>query len=206
VIVLSGLGRAVFVHKVGLSLSLQSLFKIIMRFTQKSATLASVLLLATCSLPTLDALVLERDPDVTTLTEQSKFPGFSIEDDYYLDDPNLSAPCKDALTQTIFCDEYISDYGDEPEWRGFIDTTETSYDSVCDASCGASIRSYWDGIVKECAGYKARGVTTITVVAGRLWEAWNETCHYDAESGRNCNGNLTQLWDLLLIVVANELR
>lgn len=162
-------------------------------FTTGSTSLASILLLATCSLPTLNALVLERDPNTASLTERSKFSGFLLEEESYLDHLELPASCKNALVQTILCDDYISDYGDPPKWRGYVDTNETSYESVCDASCGASIHSYWDGIIKECAGYIYQEEATLNLGAGRLWEAWNETCYYDPESGRNCNGKLLRL-------------
>lgn len=161
-----------------------------MRFTPRSASLASVLLLATCSLPTLNALSLEPGLDTTSLTERSKFSGFRLVEDGDLDDWGFPTSCNNALTQTIFCDEYISAYGDEPTWRGYIDTNETSYESICDASCGASIRSYWDGIVTECAGYIYQENATLNLRAGWFWEAWNETCYYDPESGRNCNGKV----------------
>lgn len=162
-------------------------------FTTGSTSLASILLLATCSLPTLNALVLDRDPDTASLTERSKFSGFLLEEESYLDHLEMPASCKNALMQTILCDDYISDYGGPPKWRGYVDTNETSYESVCDASCGASIHSYWDGIVKECAGYIYQEEATLNLGAGRLWEAWNETCYYDPESGRNCNGKLLRL-------------
>jgi len=162
-------------------------------FTTGSTSLASILLLATCSLPTLNALVLEPTLDVVSLTERSKFPGFRLEEAEWLEDVELPASCKNALTQKIFCDEFISDYGDVPKWRGFVDTNQTSYESVCDASCGASIRSYWDGIVKECAGHIFQENATWNLGAGWVWEAWNETCYYDPESGRNCNGKSTRL-------------
>ncbi|CAD0106039.1 unnamed protein product [Aureobasidium uvarum] len=125
-------------------------------------SLASVLLLATCSLPALNALVLEWDVNVTSLTERSKFPGFTL--GYYddLDDLDLPIPCQNALQQKIYCDDYISDYDGEPRYRGYVDTEETSYESL------------WNN-------------GTITVGAGRLWEAWNETCYYDPDSGHNCN-------------------
>lgn len=163
-------------------------------FTFASTSLASILLLATSSLPILSALVLDPNLDVTSLNERSKFSGFRLqEDDAFLEDLGLPASCNNALTQTIFCDRFVSKYGDIPTWRGVIDTNETSYESVCDASCGASIRSYWDGIVKECAGNIFREDWTLNLQAGWLWEAWNETCYYDPESGRNCNGKLIRI-------------
>lgn len=172
-------------------------------FTTGSTSLASILLLATCSLPTLNALASEPIPDATSLTEGSEFYGFQLEEAEYLDSRGLPASCITALTQMIYCDAYVYEFGGEPRWRGYVDTNETSYESVCDASCGASIRSYWDGIVKECAGHKFSSNTTITIGAGRLWEAWNETCYYDPDTGRNCNGNFIRSEHLG--VVANEL-
>ncbi|KEQ72802.1 hypothetical protein M436DRAFT_63980 [Aureobasidium namibiae CBS 147.97] len=156
-------------------------------FTALSTSLASIPLLATCSLPTLNALVSESNADATSLTEGSEFYGFQLEEAGYLDSRGLPASCINALTQMIYCDAYVYDFGGEPRWRGYVDTNETTYESVCDASCGASIRSYWDGIVEECAGHNFSSNTTITIGAGRLWEAWNETCYYDPDSGRNCN-------------------
>lgn len=162
--------------------------------TTGSTSLASILLLVTCSLPTLNALVSDPNLGVTSLTERSNFSGFRLEDDdEFLEGLGLPASCNNALTQTIFCDEFVSKYGDIPTWRGVINTNETSYESVCDATCGASIRSYWDGIVKECAGNIFREDWTLNLRAGWLWEAWNETCYYDPESGRNCNGKSIRL-------------
>ncbi|KAH0294746.1 hypothetical protein KCU62_g111, partial [Aureobasidium sp. EXF-3399] len=132
-------------------------------------------------------LVHKSNADATSLTEGSEFYGFQLEEAGYLDSRGLPASCINALTQMIYCDAYVYDFGGEPRWRGYVDTNETTYESVCDASCGASIRSYWDGIVEECAGHNFSSNTTITIGAGRLWEAWNETCYYDPDSGRNCN-------------------
>ncbi|KAI4725693.1 hypothetical protein E4T49_06589 [Aureobasidium sp. EXF-10728] len=160
-----------------------------MIFAQGS--LASVLLIATCCLPTLNAHVLERDLVANSLTQRS-FEGFTL--GYYddLSDLNLPVSCQNALQRRIYCDSAVANYTDVPTWRGDVDTEKTSYESVCDDSCGASIRSYWDGIVKECDQSWDPDTLTIDAV-GWLWEAWNETCYYDPETGRNCNEVINEL-------------
>ncbi|KAI5229231.1 hypothetical protein E4T46_01629 [Aureobasidium subglaciale] len=157
-----------------------------MRSFSQSVLLASTLLTATCQLSAATDSVLERDVDADVLVARSEFLGFSMYKKGEVEATDLPSSCKTALTQKVLCDNQIADYGGELQWRGYVFTEITSYESVCDASCGDSIRSYFDGVAKECAGLKVFDQIN-TFKAGRLLEGWTETCYYDPESGRNCN-------------------
>lgn len=128
-------------------------------------------------------------PNATDLTAQRTFPGFSI---YQLSDLNeldLPESCQTALTRKIICEDTVQGYN-EPVWRGSIEDKEL-YDEVCDALCGDSLRSYFEDVSQACAGYNITGAP-LTMDGGYTWEAWNETCYIDPQSGRYCNGMLSQ--------------
>ncbi|KAI5235401.1 hypothetical protein E4T43_09300 [Aureobasidium subglaciale] len=154
--------------------------------TSHSVLLASALLLATCQLSVATDLAVDRDVDAEILIPRSDFVGFSMYKKGLVEATDLPSSCKTALTQKILCDNQIADYGGELQWRGYVFTAISSYESVCDTSCGDSIRSYYDGVAKECAGLRVFDQIN-TLDAGRLLEGWTETCYYDPESGRNCN-------------------
>ncbi|KAI5208108.1 hypothetical protein E4T39_01505 [Aureobasidium subglaciale] len=149
-------------------------------------------MLATCHLSTAIDSAHERGVTGDNLKTRSEFSGFSIYEQERVDRTDLSAACKSALTQKIHCDDYIEEYGGDPSWRGYVDPEVTLYESVCDASCGDSIRSYFDVVSKDCAGLKVFGELS-TERAGRFLEGWKETCYNDPDSGRNCNGWLTSI-------------
>ncbi|KAG9933674.1 hypothetical protein KCU98_g985, partial [Aureobasidium melanogenum] len=123
-------------------------------------------------------------PNATVLTAQRTFPGFSIWQPTELDELNLSESCQTALTRKILCEDTVQGY-DGPAWRGSIEDKEL-YDEVCDASCGASLRSYYQDVSQACAGYNMTGAPP-TMDGGYMWEAWNETCYIEPQSGRYCN-------------------
>jgi hypothetical protein len=120
-------------------------------------------------------------------TGRRKFSGFSVYQQPWLDDLNLPATCKTALTQRILCDGAVQDFS-EPSYRGSIENS-TLYQEVCDVSCGSSLRSYYDTVSRACAGFNITNAPP-TKVAGYLWEGWNETCYTEPSSGRFCNGKL----------------
>lgn len=124
-------------------------------------------------------------PNATDLSIQRTFPGFTIYKSPDLDELNLPDTCQTALTRKILCNDTVQGY-DGPAWRGVIEDKK-SYDEVCDASCGASLRSYYQDVWQACAGYNITG-TPPTMYAGYMWEAWNETCYIEPQSGRYCNG------------------
>ncbi|KAH0386232.1 hypothetical protein KCU92_g2809, partial [Aureobasidium melanogenum] len=123
-------------------------------------------------------------PNATDLSIQRTFPGFTIYKPSDLDELNLPDNCQSALTQKILCEDTVQEY-DQPTWRGSIEDKEL-YDEVCDASCGDSLRSYFEDVSEACAGYNITGAPP-TMYGGYMWEAWNETCYIEPQSGRYCN-------------------
>lgn len=124
-------------------------------------------------------------PNTTVPTAQRIFPGFSIWQPTELDGLNFPESCQTALTRKILCEDTVQGY-DGPAWRGSIEDKKL-YDEVCDASCGASLRSYYQDVSQACAGYNITGAP-LTMDGGYMWEAWNETCYIEPQSGRYCNG------------------
>lgn len=124
-------------------------------------------------------------PNATDLSAQRTFTGFTVYKPSDLDNLNLPEDCQTALTQKILCEDTVQEY-DGPAWRGSIADKEL-YDEVCEASCGASLRSYYQEVSQACAGYDTSGVPP-SMYGGYMWEAWNETCYIEPQSGHYCNG------------------
>jgi hypothetical protein len=120
-------------------------------------------------------------------TGERTFSGFSIYEQSWLSELDLPEICQTALSERILCDENVQDFS-EPAYRGSIEDN-TLYQDVCDASCGASLRAYYENVSRACAGYNVTGAPP-TKVGGYLWEGWNETCYTEPSSGRYCNGTV----------------
>ncbi|KAL3438555.1 pectin lyase-like protein [Aspergillus tetrazonus] len=96
----------------------------------------------------------------------------------------LPNACKTSLTQLVKCDPYALMFLDET-YRGSLENA-TLTDSVCDESCAASLKSWFDNVDSTCAGYNVSG-SAATKYGGQVWSGWNETCLRDSTSGEYCN-------------------
>lgn len=118
-------------------------------------------------------------------TGPRNFVGFKLYDRTpWFNRLTVSEWCKNALVETIQCDETIQTWT-TPAYRGHISNV-TLRDRVCDSGCAASISRYYGNVEKSCAGQEVGGKPMFDKVA-YLWQAVNETCHVD-DDGVNCNG------------------
>ncbi|KAJ5553987.1 hypothetical protein N7513_003946 [Penicillium frequentans] len=97
---------------------------------------------------------------------------------------SLPNGCKTSLTQLVKCDAYALMFLDET-YRGSLDN-DTLTDSICDASCAASLKTWFENVGSTCAGYNVSG-SAATKYGGQVWSGWNETCLIDSTSGDYCN-------------------
>jgi hypothetical protein len=134
-------------------------------------------------------------------TGQRTFSGFDVYEQSWVEGLNLPNTCKTALTQRILCDEIVEGFS-EPSYRGSIDNS-TSYQEVCDASCGSSLRSYYENVFRACAGYNVTNAPP-TKLGGYLWEGWNETCYVQPGSDRYCNGTSTQIYAKKFVLISSN--
>ncbi|OOQ88034.1 LysM domain protein [Penicillium brasilianum] len=112
------------------------------------------------------------------------FAGFQV---YTSDDDilrGLSSSCVTALTQNIACHLWVSTWA-EPSYHGSL-YNHTLTDSICDPSCGLSLKSWFDGVQTSCAGQNITGAMP-TKVGGYMYEGYNETCSTDSTTGEYCN-------------------
>ncbi|KAJ5613709.1 hypothetical protein N7528_007363 [Penicillium herquei] len=120
------------------------------------------------------------------VTGSREFPGFYIwsadTDADFL--TGLPASCKTSLTQLITCDSYSQRFLAH-SYRGSLDN-DTLTDSVCDATCGNSLKSWFDNVSSDCAGYNVSD-SAATKYGGQIWSGWNETCLKDTATGEYCN-------------------
>lgn len=118
---------------------------------------------------------------------QRDFPGFTLYNSTIDEDglDGLPEVCKTALTATIKCDLYVSRFR-ELRYRGVLESSNLT-DSVCDASCGESLKSWFNTVTTSCNGYQVNGAIPDRA-GGIVWAGWNETCLVDPSTGRYCNG------------------
>ncbi|KAF3386940.1 Glucan 1,3-beta-glucosidase [Penicillium rolfsii] len=96
----------------------------------------------------------------------------------------LPSACKTSLTQLVRCDIWASTFLGEL-YRGSL-YNDTLTDSVCDESCGESLKSWFDSVATDCAGYNVSS-STPTKYGGQIWSGWNETCLKDPTTDEYCN-------------------
>lgn len=113
------------------------------------------------------------------------FPGFPVYTLHGLRNQILPDPCKTALTAKILCDYWVQSFT-EPAYHGSLGNASLT-DSICDESCGESLRSWFDNVNANCEGYTVAG-DILTLYGGRMWAGYNGTCLTDPETGRYCNG------------------
>jgi len=126
---------------------------------------------------------------------QRKFPSFQVyEAGDWLSSWKFPDKCNTALTALIDCDDFISDWT-APAWRGALENA-TLTDSICDAGCGVSLASYFNGVVSSCAGYNMSDFP-LTIPGGYIWDGYNQTCQTDKTTGLYCNGEFIRNPDIL---------
>ncbi|OKP10023.1 hypothetical protein PENSUB_4576 [Penicillium subrubescens] len=96
----------------------------------------------------------------------------------------LPSACKTSLTQLVRCDIWASTFLGE-SYRGSLHN-DTLTDSVCDESCGESLKSWFDSVATDCAGYNVSS-SAPTKYGGQIWSGWNETCLKDPTTDKYCN-------------------
>lgn len=116
------------------------------------------------------------------------FTGFQILEQDDIDGLTDYVPeaCKSALMSRIVCDDYMKHFG-RRSYRGSLGNISLT-DSVCDAGCGESLQSWFTSVEISCNSHNISNALP-TLLGGRLWAAWNETCLRDPNgSGAYCNG------------------
>jgi hypothetical protein len=113
------------------------------------------------------------------------FEGFSLYTADSVLDLDLSTSCQTALTQVVKCDYSVATF-QETKYHGSLDN-KTLTESVCDPTCGDSLKTWFNSVSLSCSGSNITGAVP-TIIGGRVWAAWNETCLEDPTTGLNCNG------------------
>lgn len=119
------------------------------------------------------------------VTGERKFPGYRVWTTGLLDQLYgllLPDACTSALTRIIVCDNRTEEF-QVPGLAVWYGNTNT--ETVCAASCGESLKSWFDSVAVACVGYKLRD-TLPTLLGGRIWDAWNQTCLKDPATGKYC--------------------
>lgn len=69
----------------------------------------------------------------------------------------------------------------------------TMTDLLCDSSCGAILKSWFDNVASNCANQAIGGDTPPTLLGGYIWDGYNQTCLKDPTTGDYCTGKLSLL-------------
>lgn len=114
------------------------------------------------------------------------FPGFQVYTPELVEGiPSYLPPtCKSALAQKVDCDSFLLQYA-VPQSHGAL-RNATITDSVCDAGCGESLRSWFLGVDSACQGYSINNAAP-NLAGGRIWAGYNETCFRDESNTKYCN-------------------
>jgi hypothetical protein len=121
---------------------------------------------------------------------QRKFPGFQVYTAKEVDGWNTQVltSCRTALTQLIECEDTIETFA-RLELRDTVGNS-TLADAMCDKSCGQSLSSWFNNVFKTCEGFEADNGTPLTMMGGRMWAGYNETCLRDDGNTQYCVGEL----------------
>ncbi|TPX10950.1 uncharacterized protein E0L32_008156 [Thyridium curvatum] len=117
---------------------------------------------------------------------EREFPGYQVWTAGMLDrlsGPMLPEQCQKALTEVILCDNRTELFQASAlrSWQGSVEAT----DKVCRASCGKSLKSWYDTVSIACAGHMVNDALP-TLLGGRIWDGWNQTCLKDPASRKYC--------------------
>ncbi|KAI3194501.1 CAZyme family GH55 [Penicillium roqueforti] len=118
-------------------------------------------------------------------------PGFYVWDANTDADLMTGLPdsCKTSLTQLVGCDSYARLFLAE-SYRGSLGN-DTLTESVCDESCGVSLKRWFDNVASDCKGYNVSD-SAATKYGGQIWSGWNETCLKDTRTGEYCNDLISE--------------
>lgn len=122
----------------------------------------------------------------TGVAGERKFPGYRVWTTGMLDQLYglvLPDTCRNALTEIIACDNRTEQFQASGlrSWFGNVNDT----DSVCANSCGESLKSWFDSVSIACAGYQVNDALP-TLLGGRIWDGWNQTCLKDPATDKYC--------------------
>ncbi|CAG8101452.1 unnamed protein product, partial [Penicillium nalgiovense] len=114
-----------------------------------------------------------------------EFPGFTMWSADVEALSSLPSACKTSLSQKVKCDPWAKMFLKDT-YRGSLNN-DTLIDSICDGTCGASLKSWFGSVQTNCIGYNISG-SAPTKYGGQIWSGWNETCLKDPATGDYCNG------------------
>lgn len=115
---------------------------------------------------------------------EEMFSGFQIYELEDLEDvDSLTPTCKAALSQTIHCAPFLQTFQHPNSGRYFEDSTEA--DRICAASCGSSLKRWFDNASISCAG-QTLGNSDPTRYGGYIYAAYNQSCYKDPTTGKYC--------------------
>ncbi|OQE59001.1 hypothetical protein PENNAL_c0346G01177, partial [Penicillium nalgiovense] len=113
-----------------------------------------------------------------------EFPGFTMWSADVEALSSLPSACKTSLSQKVKCDPWAKMFLKDT-YRGSLNN-DTLIDSICDGTCGASLKGLFDSVQTGCIGYNISG-SAPTKYGGQIWSGWNETCLKDPATGDYCN-------------------
>lgn len=99
---------------------------------------------------------------------EREFEGYRVWTTETLDSLDSEAPsdtCRSALTELIRCDDRTKEYQSPAmrTWLGNKNDTGT----VCDPSCGKSLKSWFDGVATACGSYRLSNAAFM-LLGGRI--------------------------------------
>ncbi|KAJ5869330.1 hypothetical protein N7455_004271 [Penicillium solitum] len=115
---------------------------------------------------------------------QRELPGFSIYSSASLGSLDIPASCKTAMMDRFKCDDFLGTMM-AAGYHGSLNN-DTLTKSLCNTSCGQSLKEWYGTVQQNCAGYNISGAPP-ELFGGRMWTAYNETCSKDETSGKYCN-------------------
>lgn len=113
-----------------------------------------------------------------------QFVGFQVYTSKDVDNlrPPVSLTCRTALTKRIECHEDVESFA-RLSLRSTIGN-KTEADAVCDAGCGKSLDSWFQGVTNACGGFSTDDGAPLTLLGGYMYAGYNETCLMD-KSGKD---------------------
>jgi hypothetical protein len=124
------------------------------------------------------------------------FTGFAMFEESSLDELDISPVCRNALYQTIYCDD--AGWNMRTAGSHVSSGNNELTDRICDAGCRRSLTQVHSSIQSLCQSSPELipGLPTIATV-DRLWWVYNDTCLKDVTTGKYCNGECPchrQVW------------
>lgn len=111
-----------------------------------------------------------------------KYQAYSPQD---LTGTRLSDSCKSMLSTTLQCDPFVDEFR-VVKYRGSLPDDKTTR-TVCDQGCGVAL-GFWYHASQEACRDELLYDAPATIVPGRIWQGWNETCIIEPKTNMNCNG------------------